>query len=118
MFRVLIFGALATLLVGTTAAAETLSAQRVLLNQYCVTCHNQKLKTAGLLLDQMDLSRVSANTEAWEKVVRKLRAGMMPHPVCRGPRRRPMSPSPSPLKTSSTAPPLPTPNSPPQDFTG
>src|SRR5438874_1701971 len=51
---------------------------RAVLDQYCVTCHNQKLKTAGLSLDKMDPARVSADAEAWEKVVRKLRAGMMP----------------------------------------
>src|SRR5512138_3327122 len=51
---------------------------RALLDQYCVTCHNEKLKTAGLMLDKMDPSHVSQNTEGWEKVVRKLRAGMMP----------------------------------------
>src|SRR5216117_2111241 len=54
------------------------NAPRALLDQYCVTCHNEKAKTAGLTLDKMDPSRVSADTEAWEKVVRKLRAGMMP----------------------------------------
>ena len=54
------------------------STPRALLDQYCVTCHNEKLKTAGLTLDKMDPARVSDNTEAWEKVVRKLRAGMMP----------------------------------------
>ena len=53
-------------------------APRALLDQYCVTCHNQKLKTAGLALDQMDPSNPAQNTEAWEKVVRKLRAGVMP----------------------------------------
>src|SRR5437868_449768 len=59
-----------------TGAPE--SSPRSLLNQYCVTCHNDKLKTAGLTLDKMDPSHVAADTEAWEKVVRKLRAGMMP----------------------------------------
>src|SRR6476620_4025440 len=61
-------------------AATVASAQspRALLDQYCVTCHNQKLKTAGLMLDQMNPAHVMENTEAWEKVVRKLRAGMMP----------------------------------------
>src|SRR6266699_349365 len=54
------------------------SAPRALLDQYCVTCHNEKLKTAGLTLDRMDPSHVAADLEAWEKVVRKLRAGMMP----------------------------------------
>jgi cytochrome c551/c552 len=51
---------------------------RALLDKYCVTCHNVKLKTAGLTLDKMDPVRVADQTEAWEKVVRKLRAGMMP----------------------------------------
>jgi hypothetical protein len=54
------------------------SPQRALLNQYCVTCHNQKLKTANLMLDKLDPARVGPDAEAWEKVVRKLRAGMMP----------------------------------------
>ena len=51
---------------------------RALLDQYCVTCHNEKLKTAGLLLDQADLGRAGEHAELWEKVIRKLRAGMMP----------------------------------------
>src|SRR5262249_20173588 len=38
----------------------------------------EKLKTAGLMLDKMDPERVAENKEGWEKVVRKLRAGMMP----------------------------------------
>ncbi len=55
-----------------------LPAQRAVLDQYCVTCHNQKLKTGGLQLDKMDLAHVGEQAETWEKVVRKLRAGMMP----------------------------------------
>ena len=51
---------------------------RALLDQYCVTCHNQKLKTAGVMLDKVDPAHVEQNAEVWEKVVRKLRAGMMP----------------------------------------
>jgi hypothetical protein len=78
MFRVFIFGALAMLLARTNAAAQTPTTPRAILDQYCVTCHNQKLKTAGLLLDRMDPSHVASEREAWEKVVRKLRAGMMP----------------------------------------
>ena len=52
--------------------------QRALLNRYCVTCHNEQLKTAGLMLDQIDVERVSDGAEVWEKVVRKLRTGAMP----------------------------------------
>src|SRR5437879_7015634 len=53
-------------------------APRALIDQYCVTCHNQRTKTAGLMLDKMDPAHVTQDREAWEKVVRKLRAGMMP----------------------------------------
>jgi cytochrome c551/c552 len=54
------------------------SGQRQFLDRYCVQCHNQKLKVAGLMLDKMDPARVAENPESWEKAVRKLRAGMMP----------------------------------------
>src|ERR1700682_927242 len=56
----------------------TSSSQRELLDKYCVTCHNSKLKTGGLALDKLDLAHVGENAEVWEKAVRKLRAGMMP----------------------------------------
>ena len=54
------------------------TSERALLNQYCVVCHNQRLKTAGLMLDQLDVSQMREHAEVWEMVVRKLRAGMMP----------------------------------------
>src|SRR4030095_15445256 len=54
------------------------AAQRALLDQYCVTCHNQQLKTAGLLLDKADLNDIPGGAAIWEKVVMKLRSGMMP----------------------------------------
>ena len=59
-------------------AGMCLAQDRALLNQYCITCHNQRAKTAGLALDQLDPSRIADNAETWEKVVRKIRAGMMP----------------------------------------
>ena len=62
----------------TPAAAHDASAQRALLDQYCVTCHNAKLKTANLLLDELDIAHLGQHAEIGEKVVRKLRAGMMP----------------------------------------
>jgi hypothetical protein len=51
---------------------------RALLDTYCVTCHNDRLKTAGFTLEKLDLADVNANAEALEKVVRKLRTGQMP----------------------------------------
>jgi mono/diheme cytochrome c family protein len=60
------------------AGQETPSAQRALLDQYCVTCHNERLRVADLTLDTVDVSRVADHPEVWEKVVRKMRAGAMP----------------------------------------
>jgi mono/diheme cytochrome c family protein len=52
--------------------------QQALLKQYCITCHNESLKTGGLALDTLARERVETNAETWEKVVRKVRAGLMP----------------------------------------
>jgi cytochrome c5 len=60
------------------AAAPDVSTERALVDQYCVVCHNAKLKTANLLLDELDLGHLAAHAEIGEKIVRKLRAGMMP----------------------------------------
>ena len=51
---------------------------RELFDRYCVTCHNDRLQTAGLMLDRLDVGQVHANAETLEKVVRKLRSGQMP----------------------------------------
>ncbi len=50
---------------------------------YCVTCHNDRLKTAGLSLQPLDLADVPAHAQVWEKVARKLRSGEMPPPTVR-----------------------------------
>jgi hypothetical protein len=69
-----------TVLTGVCAftAAFASPQERALVDQYCVTCHNQKLKTGGLMLDRLDLEKVGDNAETWEKAIRKLRGGMMP----------------------------------------
>jgi hypothetical protein len=56
------------------------SNSRDLLNRYCVTCHNERLKTAGLTLDRADADHVGSSVELWEKVGHKLRSGAMPPP--------------------------------------
>ena len=59
--------------------SPSISAQdRALLDKYCVTCHNQKMKTAGLSLETADFVRPSNTADVWEKVIRKVRAEMMP----------------------------------------
>jgi hypothetical protein len=50
------------------------------LDQYCVTCHNERLKTADLRLDRLDVADPGAAADVWEKVVRKVHTGTMPPP--------------------------------------
>jgi hypothetical protein len=61
-------------------AIMTPDAERALVDKYCVTCHNARLKTGGLVLDKdaVDLTRVADRADVWEKVVRKLHGKMMP----------------------------------------
>ena len=59
-------------------AVHAAATEPALLERYCVTCHNDNLRTAGFSLESLDLGNISADAEAWEKVVLKLRAGMMP----------------------------------------
>ena len=88
MPRVPLF-ALALLVVGVvaTVAAAPAAGQpaagagvdgQALIDRYCVTCHNDRLETGGFSFEPLDVAAVEAHPEAWEKVVRKLRAGAMP----------------------------------------
>ena len=69
---------------GGSSSASAMQAQapeppsRALFDRYCVTCHNERLQTAGLMLDRLDVGDVHGNAETLEKVVRKLRSGQMP----------------------------------------
>jgi mono/diheme cytochrome c family protein len=53
---------------------------QALVNRYCVTCHNQKLRTAKLAFDTLDLDHPEKDALTWERAIRKLRGGMMPPP--------------------------------------
>src|SRR5215471_12902517 len=71
----------------TTAAASFASPDpaaaakyRAVLDKYCVTCHNDRTKRANLTLEKLDLATAADHPELWEKVIRKLRAGVMPPP--------------------------------------
>src|SRR5580693_1669192 len=68
-----------------SSSTESATAYRETLNRYCVTCHNQRLRTADLTLDTLHLTKISDSTETWEKVVRKLRTGTMPPQPARRP---------------------------------
>ncbi len=57
---------------------ETAADERAMLNTYCVVCHHGVNAPQGLKLDELDTANVEKNAETWEKVVHKVRAGMMP----------------------------------------
>lgn len=76
-----------TVLAFAWSPANSQTPPQALLNQYCITCHNDKLKTGGLALDKLSLDNVAPNAETWEKAVRKIRAGMMPPAGARRPDR-------------------------------
>ena len=77
--------AIALVLVAAAADAQSTakpaaSPHQALVDRYCVTCHNQRLKTAKLELDTLDLAQPERDALAWERAIRKLRGGMMPPP--------------------------------------
>ncbi|HEV1286353.1 MAG TPA: DUF1592 domain-containing protein [Bryobacteraceae bacterium] len=60
------------------ASGAEVAQKSALVNQYCVGCHNQKLKTADLSLQGLDLTKVGKDADVWERVLRKLAANQMP----------------------------------------
>jgi len=82
--------ALAAIALAGTAALGPLASPRLsaqtpaalpaaaFVDTYCATCHNQRLKTAGFSFDALDRADIAAHPREWEKVVVKLRAGLMP----------------------------------------
>jgi hypothetical protein len=74
----LVYGQSSQPATATKPAVTDAATERAVVDKYCVGCHNAKLKTANLLLDKLDMSHLGDQAEIGEKVVRKLRAGMMP----------------------------------------
>ena len=88
-----IFGAAALLALAALGRADPVGAQApaaqadsaatsaaAVLKQYCATCHNERLKSGGLVIDPAAVTNVGAGADRWEKVVRKLRTQSMPPP--------------------------------------
>ncbi|MDA1371736.1 MAG: DUF1592 domain-containing protein [Proteobacteria bacterium] len=92
-----LYMAVPCLLFAAESVNQSVSASnRALLDQYCVICHNQavvnsaataneglqttQLRNLGLTLDTEDVTNLAANPEVWEKVINKLRVGVMPPP--------------------------------------
>jgi mono/diheme cytochrome c family protein len=79
---VLFIGGLATFYSGSSSRAQRANtiAQRALVEENCVVCHNQKSKTAGVSLQGLNFDNVGDNAALWERVLRKVRTGQMPPP--------------------------------------
>jgi uncharacterized protein DUF1592/uncharacterized protein DUF1588/uncharacterized protein DUF1587/uncharacterized protein DUF1585/uncharacterized protein DUF1595 len=101
MTRSLVYAGIVFVAVAWTSATTNVRAQTTaplvraaatpdpaFLKQYCATCHNDRVKAGSLVLDGMNVASVDATVDVWEKVVRKLRTGMMP------PRNAPKPPAP------------------------
>jgi mono/diheme cytochrome c family protein len=67
-----------TPLASPSAASTASPALRGVLDKYCITCHNQRMRTGGLALDDVDVARPAAHADVWERVIVKLRAKSMP----------------------------------------
>ena len=90
VFALVIGGWMAAALssVHTLALSERLAPQaearveaspvKAVLDKYCVTCHSQRLRTAGLALEGIDVANPAARADVWERVIAKLRAKSMP----------------------------------------
>ncbi len=64
----------------SNAAASQASTHRTVLNKYCVSCHNDRLRTAGLTLEKADIANLAGEAALWEKVLEKARNASMPPP--------------------------------------
>jgi hypothetical protein len=69
----------------TSGARPSAAAERSLMGEYCVGCHNDRVKRGDLVLSHLDETRADADAPIWEKVIRKVRAGMMPPANARRP---------------------------------
>jgi hypothetical protein len=65
--------------------APAAASEREVVDRYCVSCHNDRLKTSGLSLEKLDISRADSAPDVWENVARKLQARSMPPQGARRP---------------------------------
>jgi len=61
-------------------ATSTAPAPQLMVGKYCIVCHSQKAKTAGVVLEGVDLTHPGTNAALLERALRKVRTGEMPPP--------------------------------------
>jgi mono/diheme cytochrome c family protein len=61
-----------------TAQSKAQGTAQGTIDRYCVTCHNPRMKAGGLVLDGLPAANAAGEPQTWEKVIRKVRTGMMP----------------------------------------
>src|SRR5262245_6769900 len=67
----------------SSGSPQTAASPQAFLEKYCLTCHSESSKQKGIVpiaLDSLDFSNVAKDAEIWEKVIRKVDAGVMPPP--------------------------------------
>jgi cytochrome c553 len=85
----IVVAALVLVMAMTTAETETrqggpvqrgaaATGAQAAIDRYCVTCHNARVRVGGLALDGVAAAQAASDPQTWEKVVRKVRTGMMP----------------------------------------
>ena len=62
----------------TSGPSVSATPPSALIDEYCLSCHDQDHKKAGLALDSLETDAIGRHPDVWEKVVRKLRARQMP----------------------------------------
>lgn len=82
---VILCGVLAALYLASGSEAQRAdggdaSPYRLLIEDHCISCHNQKTQTAGVALEGLNYAKVGATADLWERVLRKVRTGQMPPP--------------------------------------
>jgi len=75
---VVVFSQGDTVIAQERGTASSVEGQRALVNQYCVKCHNERLRSGGFSWTDVDIAHPELNAQQAERVIRKLRAGMMP----------------------------------------
>src|SRR4051794_2485336 len=78
-------GAAPTAKAAAAPAPLPIDAQNKLVAQNCASCHSEKMKAGELVLAGFDATKVAEHPDVTEKMIRKLRAGMMPPPGARRP---------------------------------